>query len=153
MSQEKTPSQRLQEVKALIREKGLSRQDLALLDDIFRAGSGDLSPLIESRPSAVSAAARELPHLAKLRRSFGLFLAFLNRFSDKNLGEIRPAMGLVLTHTLARLGYLAEVAHQELLMVNEEPEWIAHLLGLSASLSPRTVFPASVSPLYSKTGI
>ncbi len=140
MSQEKTPSQRLQEVKALIREKGLSRQDLALLDDIFRAGSGDLSPLIEASPAAGSAASRELPNLAKLRRSFGLFLVFLNRFSDKNLGEIRPAMGLVLTHTLARLAHLAEAAHEELLMVNEEPEWIAHLLGLSASLRTMSTF-------------
>ena len=65
MSQEKTPSQRLQEVRSLIREKGLSRQDLALLDDIFRAGSGDLSPLIESNPNGVSVAVRELQNLAK----------------------------------------------------------------------------------------
>ncbi len=134
MSPEKSPGQRLLEVKALIREKGLSRQDLTLLDDILRAGSGDLSPLIESSPAAASGASRELPNLARLRRSFGLFLAFLNRFSDKNLGEVRPAMGLVLTHTLGRLGRLAEAAHEELLMVNEEPEWVAHLLGLSASL-------------------
>lgn len=133
MSSDKPSSLRLQEAKALIREKGLSRQDLALLDDILRAGSGDLFPLLESSPTG-GLTSKEMPNLAKLRRSFGLFLAFLNRFSDKNLGEIRPAMGLVLTHSLARLGHLAKAAHEELLLANEEPDWVAHLLGFSASL-------------------
>lgn len=133
MSPERSTSQRLQDVKALIQEKGLSRQDLNLLEDILRAGSVDLGPLLDSKPTPTDNA-QEMPNLGKLRRSFGLFLAFLNHFTDRNLGEIRPAMGLVLTHTLSRLGHLAEAAHEELLLVNEEPEWVAHLLGLSASL-------------------
>jgi len=76
----------------------------------------------------------ESPQLAKLRRAFGLFLSFLNQFSDRRLGEARPAMGLVLQHSLAILGELAQASHREVLDQNREPDWIINLLDLIASL-------------------
>ncbi len=124
---------RLDQVRELIREKGLSRQDLELLDDILRLGAGDLVPLLEPTGQKAPASV-ESTHLAKLRKAFGLFLAFLNQFSERRLGEMRPAMGLVLQHTLAHLGQLAQVAHHDLLNQHQEPEWVIHLLDLVASL-------------------
>jgi hypothetical protein len=124
---------RLDQARELIREKGLSRQDLELLDEILRIGAGDLKPMVETAPAAAIQTSESMP-LAKLRRSFGLFLAFLNQFSDKRLGEVRQAMGLVLLHSLANLQLMAKAAHRDLLNQHQEPERIIHLLDLIASL-------------------
>ncbi|MBI4912080.1 MAG: hypothetical protein HY823_05035 [Acidobacteria bacterium] len=127
------PAQRLLQAKELVRDKGLSRQDLELLEEILHAGAGDLTPLIEAeQPQAPPTDETHL--LARLRKDFGLFLAFLNHFSDRRLGETRPAMGMVLQHSLARLGQMAEAAHQDLLYAHQEPQWVLHLLDLIASL-------------------
>ena len=124
---------RLNQARELIREKGLSRQDVQLLEDILKAGAADLFPLVEPGPAPVLPAG-ESPQLARLRKSFGLFLAFLNQFSERRLGEIRPAMGLVLQHSLTNLGEMAACAHREVLDQNREPAWVIHLLELVASL-------------------
>ena len=124
---------RLDQVRELIRTKGLSRQDLQLLEDILRAGGPDLVPLLEAGPAPEFPVGDSL-HLARLRKSFGLFLAFLNHFNDRRLGEFRPAMGLVLQHSLATLGEAAAAAHREVLAQNQEPDWVIHLLDLVASL-------------------
>jgi hypothetical protein len=126
-------NRRLDQARELIREKGLSKQDLELLDEILRIGAGDLDPMVEITPAA-TAPECESVHLAKLRRSFGLFLVFLNQFSDKRLGEIRQAMGLVLLHSLTSLQLLANAAHHDLLDQHKEPERVIHLLDLIASL-------------------
>lgn len=127
------PTQRLDKARELIREKGLSRQDLELLEEILRIGATDLSPMLDTTPDAVPILEDSL-HLTRLRRAFGLFLAFLNQFSDRRLGEIRPAMGLVLQHSLTHLGLLAKAAHHDLLNRHREPEWVINLLDLIASL-------------------
>lgn len=124
---------RLDQARELIREKGLSRQDLKLLEDILRVGEGDLSPLLETGNPVEYELAESAP-LARLRRAFGLFLAFLNQFSDKRLGEIRPAMGLVLQHSLAHLGTMTLAAHHDLMNHHREPDWVVRLLDLIASL-------------------
>jgi hypothetical protein len=133
MPNQTAPTQRLNQARDLVREKGISRQDLQLLEEILREGAGDLAPLLEATPQK-SAPTSEPQQLAKLRRAFGLFLAFLNHFSDRRLGEARAAMGLVLQHSLARLSQMAESAHHDLLYANQEPEWVIHLLDLIASL-------------------
>lgn len=133
MSPPVAQGQRLNQARDLVREKGLSRQDLQLLEEILQAGATDLTPLLEAAPAAVPAL-EESVHLARLRRNFGLFLAFLNQFSDRRLGEARAAMGMVLQHGLARLGSMAEAAHQDLLCAHHEPQWVLHLLDLIASL-------------------
>jgi len=125
--------QRLDLARELIREKGLSRLDLQLLDEILRIGAGDLFPLLDPGPDQEFRMG-ESASLAKLRRAFGLFLAFLNQFSERRLGEVRPAMGLVLQSSLATLGDLAAAAHRELLDQHREPDWIILLLDLIASL-------------------
>ncbi len=124
---------RLDQVRELIREKGLSRQDLELLDEILRLGTTDLSPILET-PLGAGILEEESPSITRLRRSFGLFLAFLNQFSDKRLGELRLAMGLVLQHSLAQLGNLAQTAHHDILSKHQEPDWVLHLMDLIASL-------------------
>lgn len=124
---------RLDQARELIREKGLSKQDLELLEEILKLGAGDLDPMVETPPTAYSPMPESV-HLARLRRSFGLFLAFLNQFSDKRLGEVRTAMGLVLLHSLAHLQQMAKAAHRDLLSQHHEPEWVVHLLDLIASL-------------------
>ena len=124
---------RLDQARELIRAKGLSRQDVQLLDDILRAGAADLFPLMEPGPASALPLGDSL-HLSRLRKAFGLFLAFLNQFSDRRLGEFRPAMGLVLQHSLDTLGEMAAAAHREVLAQNREPEWVVHLLDLVASL-------------------
>ena len=126
-------SPRLDQARELIREKGLSRQDLELLEEILRIGAGDLDPMVETAPAS-QAQGDESVHLAKLRRAFGLFLAFLNQFSDKRLGEVRQAMGLVLLHSLSNLQELAWEAHRDLLELHQETERVVHLLELIASL-------------------
>jgi hypothetical protein len=132
MSSQSTP-QRLDMVRELIREKGLSRQDLELLDEILRLGATDLAPLLEPQ-SERSETEEESPAATRLRRTFGLFLAFLNQFSDRRLGEMRPAMGLVLQHSLTQLGQLAQAAHCDILTRNGEPDWVVNLMDLIAAL-------------------
>ncbi len=117
----------------LIREKGLSRTDLALLEDILREGAGDLDPLLEA-PSGETASSEESPAQANLRRNLGLFLAFLHQFSPRRLGEARVAMGLVLQHSLGRLTRLTGTAHRELMVEHDQPAWVGLLLDLLASL-------------------
>ena len=64
---------RLDQARELIREKGLSRQDILLLDEILREGGRRLcswwSRAMQRRPGR-----RSRVQLARLRRSFGLFL-------------------------------------------------------------------------------
>jgi len=133
---------RLDQARALIRERGLSRQDVQLLDEILREGGGDLFPLLE--PARASAASEPL-HLVRLRSSFGLFLVFLNQFSDRRLGETRSAMALVLQHSLSRLGELAAAAHRDVLAQNREPDWVIHLLDLIAALRTMAISLGSES--------
>jgi len=133
MSSPVPPTQRLDKARELIREKGLSRLDLELLEEILRLGAADLPPMLDTGSEAAPLL-EESPSLAKLRRAFGLFLAFLNQFSDRRLGEVRPAMGLVLQHSLAHLGLMAKAAHDDLLSRHREPEWVINLLDLIASL-------------------
>ncbi len=140
MSAPGTPPQRLLLARQLIREKGLSRTDLALLEDIFREGARDLEPLLEA-PSEQTVAREESPAQASLRRSLGYFLAFLHQFSARRLGETRSAMGLVLLHSLGRLGQQAEAAHRELLAEQEQPEWVICLLDLLAALRAMSLAP------------
>ena len=126
-------NQRLDQARELIRAKGLSRQDIQLLDDILRAGAGDLFPLLETGPG-LDFQGEESVHSARLRKAFGLFLAFLHQLSGNPPGENRPAMGLVLQHSLANLGEMAACAHREVLDQHQEPDWVIHLLDLVASL-------------------
>ena len=133
MSSPGVQSQRLFLARQLIREKGLSRTDLSLLEDILREGAGDLDPLLEAAPERATTG-EESPAQANLRRSLGYFLAFLHQFSAKRLGEARNAMGLVILHSLGRLGQQAEAAHRELLAEQNQPEWVCRLLDLLASL-------------------
>ena len=141
MSAPGTPPQRLLLARQLIREKGLSRTDLALLEDIFREGARDLEPLLEAPPER-AVAREESPAQASLRRSLGYFLAFLHQFSPRRLGETRAAMGLVLLHSLGRLGQQAEAAHRELLAEQAQPEWVICLLDLLAALRAMSLAPS-----------
>ncbi|MDP1830514.1 MAG: hypothetical protein Q8K67_00505 [Geothrix sp.] len=139
-----TPPQRLLQARQLIREKGLSRTDLALLEDILREGARDLEPLLESAPER-TVASEESPAQASLRRNLGTFLAFLHHFSARRLGEARASMGLVLLHSLSRLGDLSEAAHRELLAEQHQPEWVSRLLDLLASLRAMALAPTEDS--------
>ncbi len=126
-------NQRLEQARDLIREKGLSRHELELLDEILRLGSTDLRPLLD--PSKVDRDVdMETPATTRLRRTFGLFLAFLNDFSDRRLGEMRQAMGQVLQHSLTQLGAMAQAAHRDVLSHHQEPAWVVNLTDLIASL-------------------
>jgi hypothetical protein len=51
-------------------------------------------------------------------------------------------MGLVLLHSLARLGQQAEAAHRELASELRQPEWVTQLLDLLASLRAMSLAPA-----------
>ncbi|WP_026853045.1 hypothetical protein [Geothrix fermentans] len=135
-----TPPQRLLLARQLIREKGLSRTDLALLEDILREGAGDLDPLLEA-PSREAAPVRESPDQANLRHHLGLFLAFLHQLSPQRLEETRLPMGPVLQHSLGRLEELTATAHRELMVEQEQPAWVGLLLDLMASL--RVMAPPS----------
>ncbi|MFN7958471.1 MAG: hypothetical protein U0P46_09145 [Holophagaceae bacterium] len=141
MSSPGTQPQRLLLARQLIREKGLSKSDLTLLEDILREGARDLEPLVEATPHR-AAGGEESPAQATLRRSLGYFLAFLHTFSPRRLGEARNAMGLVLLHSLGRLGDQAEAAHRELLVEQQQPEWVTQLLDLLASLRAMSLAPA-----------
>lgn len=140
MSSPDTPPQRLLLARQLVREKGLSRTDLALLEDILREGAKDLEPLLESAPER-ALAGEESPAQASLRRNLGTFLAFLHHFSPRRLGEARTSMGLVMLHSLSRLGDLSEAAHRELLAEQHQPEWVMRLLDLLASLRAMALAP------------
>src|ERR1035438_1102305 len=140
MSSPGNQPQRLLLAQQLIREKGLSKTDLALLEDILREGALDLEPLIEAAPQR-PASHEESPAQAALRRSLGYFLAFLHTFSPRRLGEARNAMGLVMLHSLGRLGDQAEAAHRELLAEQQQPEWVTQLLDLLASLRAMSLAP------------
>ena len=140
MSSPGTPPQRLLLARQLIREKGLSKTDLSLLEDILREGALDLEPLVEAAPKRV-ATTEESPAQATLRRSLGYFLAFLHSFSPRRLGEARNAMGLVILHSLGRLGDQAEAAHRELLAEQQQPAWVTQLLDLLASLRAMSLAP------------
>ncbi len=127
MSSQDAP--RLILARQLVREKGLSRKDLKLLREIMAEGAEDLVPVGEAAPEPE--ALRD--ELAALRRELGIFLAFLQNFSPRRLGEARDAMGLVLQHSLARLRTEARDAHLRLLEAHEEPAWVVKLLDLVAS--------------------
>jgi len=144
MSSLGTQPQRLLLARQLIREKGLSKTDLALLEDILKEGARDLEPLLEAPPERARSE-EESPAQAQLRRNLGYFLAFLHQFSPRRLGETGPAMGLVLLHSLGRLGRLAEGAHRELLAEQHQPEWVSQLLDLLASLRAMSLAPAEGS--------
>ena len=131
--------QRLLLARQLIREKGLSRTDLALLEDILREGAQDLEPLLEA-PAQLSLG-EESPAQAMLRHNLGTFLAFLHQFSPRRLGEARVAMGLVMLHSLSRLGEQAEAAHRELLTEQKQPQWVTQLLDLLAALRAMSLAP------------
>ena len=51
-------------------------------------------------------------------------------------------MGLVLLHSLGRLGDQAESAHRELLMEQHQPAWVTQLLDLLASLRAMSLAPS-----------
>lgn len=121
---------RLREARDLIREKGLSSQDLNLLGEIFQAAEGDLKPLVEGTGEWVP----ETSHLSRLHRDLGMFIAFLHVFSERRLGEARSAMGLVLQHSLAHLEEQAQAAHQEDVLLHQDPQWVVNLLDTIATL-------------------
>lgn len=124
---------RLEEVRELIREKGLSRTDLELLDEMLRLGATDLSPLVDPAPGVVGQEP-ESPVLLRLRRSFGLLLLFLDQIPSRKFGEIKETIGLVLQHSLAQIAHQAQLAHRDILSRHEEPLWVQHLLELIAAL-------------------
>jgi len=128
-----TTDPRLDRARELIRDKGLSRLDLLLLDEILREGGADLVQLAEPGGAQAHRPAEPV-QLVRLRRSFGLFLVFLNQILDRRLGELRAATGLVLQHGLAALGDAAAAAHREMLDQNRDPEWVVQLLDLLAAL-------------------
>ena len=121
-----TPDPRLDQARALVREKGLTRQDLRLLEDLLREAGPGPDPLALAVPAPAE------PQLERLRATLGLFLAFLDRVKGHRPGEQGPAMGLVLQHSLAGLGEAAAAAHRELLALNHEPAWTVQLLDLIA---------------------
>jgi len=126
-----TTDPRLEQARELIRDKGLSRKDLQLLEEILREGGGGLIAPPDAGPAPRPL---EPVHQTRLRRSFGLFLVFLNQITDRHPQETRSAMGLVLQHSLQSLGESAAAAHRELLALNHEPEWTVQLLDLIAAL-------------------
>jgi hypothetical protein len=133
---------RLDQARELIRDKGLSPKDIQLLDAILREGAGDLFP----PPEAVAPPPGEPAQLSRLRRRFGLFLVFLNQFSERHPEANRSATGLVLQHSLAALGDAAAAAHREILARNQEPEWIIQLLDLIAALRTMATSLGSETP-------
>lgn len=138
-----TPSPRLDRARQLVQEKGLSKEDLVLLEEILQAG--ELDPLIEAQggppepPSTRS--------LVELRRSLGLFLAFLSQFNPRRLGEARAAMGLAIEHGLSRLGAQAKACHRELLQEPGTAPWIGRALDLVASLRAMALAAGAGDPL------
>lgn len=120
-------------VRDLIREKGLSHNDLELLEEVIRLGSVDLLRVVEGKESGTIV--EEYPSLSRLRKSYGLFLVFLNHFPGRHAsGHLRSAMGLVLQHNLACLGEMAKAARRSLLEQRQDPPWVINLLELLTSL-------------------
>ena len=111
------------------------RQDLQVLELAARE-EGGLSALAEPEERGAVAAAFEPRRVDQLRQAFGVFLVFLNQFSERRLGELRSATGLVIQHSLDRIGELAAAAHQEALDRNRDPAWVVQLVDLTASLRP-----------------
>lgn len=130
MTASSNTSPRIREARELIREKGLSGQDLSLLGEIFRVAEEDLKPWVEGRDDWTP----EDSSLARLHRDLGMFIAFLNIFSERRLGEARTAMGQVLQHSLARLEERAQAAHLEDSHAHKDPPWILELLDTIAAL-------------------
>jgi hypothetical protein len=141
MSSQGHAPQRLLQARQLVREKGLSKHDLSLLEEILRAGASDLAPLAEV-PTLLDPGA-EPESVSDLRRHLGLFLAFLATFSAKRLGEARGAMGLVIQSSLTRLNELAQTAHKDVLSESDAPEWVVMLLDLLASLRAMSLAPTA----------
>jgi DNA-binding phage protein len=138
---------RLDQARDLIRDKGLSRKDIQLLEEILReSGSGLFLLQAPGEPEAKVWGPAQPVQLARLRRSFGLFLVFLNQFSGRHPEESRSAMGLVLQHSLAGLAEAAAAAHREMLARNQEPEWIVQLLDLVAALRTMATSLGSETP-------
>ena len=125
-----TPSPRLDRALQLVQEKGLSKEDLVLLEEILQAG--ELDPLIDAQSGPPEPPGTRA--LVELRRSLGLFLAFLSQFNPRRLGDSRAAMGLVIEHGLGRLGGQAKACHREFLEDPGTPAWIGRALDLVASL-------------------
>jgi hypothetical protein len=125
---------RLDQARELIRERGLSRQELRDLETAMRLLGVDQFPLLAVEPGQPSA---EPVQLARLHASFGLFLVFLNQIQGQppqNLEETRATLGLVLQHSLATLEETTAAAHQEMLAQHQEPDWVFRILDLIAAL-------------------
>ena len=143
MPSQSTPSPRLDRALQLVQEKGLSKEDLVLLEEILQAG--ELDPLIDAQngpPEPPSTRA-----IVELRRSLGLFLAFLAQLNPRRLGDSRAAMGLVIEHALARLGAQAKACHRELLEDPGTAPWIGRALDLVASLRAMALSAGAGDPL------
>ena len=138
-----TPSPRLDRALQLVQEKGLSKEDLVLLEEILQAG--ELDPLIDAQSGPPEPPGTR--SLIELRRSLGLFLAFLSQFNPRRLGDSRAAMGLVIEHGLARLGSQAKACHRELLEDPGTAAWIGRALDLVASLRAMALSAGSGDPL------
>jgi len=122
---------RLDPARELIRERGLSQQELRELEAALRLLGAAQFPLLAVEPARASA---EPVQLARLRASFGLFLVFLNQVPAQHPEETRATLGLVLQHSLATLEETAAAAHQEMLAQHLEPEWVVQILDLIAAL-------------------
>jgi hypothetical protein len=121
------------QARKLVRGKALSHQDLQLLKDILQFTEGELGPLLDSGAGQTSPVS-DSPQLARLQRSLGLFLVFLNGFTGPKPGKERVAMGQVLSHSLNELKAIAQEANVEVLQTHEEPAWVVYLLDFIASL-------------------
>ena len=138
-----TPSPRLDRARQLVQEKGLSKEDLVLLEEILQAG--ELDPLIDAQGAPPEPPSTR--SLVELRRSLGLFLAFLSQFNPRRLGEARAAMGLAIEHGLSRLGAQAKACHRELLQEPGTAPWIGRALDLVASLRAMALSAGAGDPL------
>ncbi|MBS1767673.1 MAG: hypothetical protein JST05_09770 [Acidobacteria bacterium] len=143
MSPQTTPSPRLDRARQLVQEKGLSKEDLVLLEEILQAG--ELDPLLDAQSGPPEPPGTR--SLMELRRNLGLFLAFLGQFNPRRLGEARAAMGLAIEHGLARLGSQAKACHRELLQEPGTAPWIGQALDLVASLRAMALSAGSGDPL------
>jgi hypothetical protein len=133
----------LDRARQLVQEKGLSKEDLVLLEEILQAG--DLDPLLDAQGGPPEPPGTR--SLMDLRRNLGLFLAFLTQFNPRRLGEARAAMGLVIEHGLTRLGRQAKECHRELLQEPGTAPWIGQALDLVASLRALALSAGGVDDL------
>lgn len=125
-----TPSHRLDRALQLVQEKGLSKEDLVLLEEILQAG--ELDPLIDAQSGPPDPPGTR--SLLELKRDLGLFIAFLSQYSPRRGGESRAAMGEVIEHALSLISKRAKACHGELLDEPGTPSWIGQALDLVASL-------------------